>query len=109
MMACFPGLSIATVIERLHCPDSANRLAAVDRLERFRAKAWPAVPALIDALQDNNLLVRKMAALALSDIGEAARAAAEIGPTEALPTMEQAHLDFNEGVRRATVEDMQTA
>jgi HEAT repeat protein len=74
MMAYFPGLSIATVIERLHGSASAHRLATVDKLAQFRAKALPAVPALIDALQDHNLLVRKMAALALSDIGEAARA-----------------------------------
>ncbi len=70
--------------------EPARRLEAAAALGRLRRRARSAVPQLAAALKDANVLVRKMAALALGDIGAAAGVAAL---TEALN-------DGEESVRR---------
>jgi HEAT repeat protein len=58
---------IGTWIEELRHADAARRLQAAAHLTRVGAAA--AVPALIDCLHDENVHVRKLAALGLGEIG----------------------------------------
>jgi HEAT repeat protein len=51
--------------------DAANALASAG------AKAAPAIPALIEALQDSDPLVRRLSAYALGQIGPAAKEAVQ--------------------------------
>jgi HEAT repeat protein len=60
-------------------PVAAARLQAVEALETMGPAAGPAVPELIQALRDPNLLVRWAAARALGKIGPE-QAAAAVGP-----------------------------
>jgi HEAT repeat protein len=111
-------------IRQLNHSDATVRLQAAAALAQKREKAAPVVAALVEALNDENLHVRKLAALALGDVGPAAQSAipalvntllhdheasvrrraaialGEIGAEEAIPALLQASQDSNETVRR---------
>jgi HEAT repeat protein len=74
----------------LRHPDAARRLQAAANL--CRVGAAEAVPGLIDCLHDENVHVRKMAALGLGEIGE------PIGLV--VPVLVQALADADAGVQR---------
>jgi HEAT repeat protein len=88
------GPELATFIDEciadLMSPDTEERLEAAACLGRLRRKARPAVPALVLRLKDPEVIVRKMAILALGDIGA----------PDAIPALRDALHDANESVRR---------
>jgi HEAT repeat protein len=77
-------------IGQLRHPDAARRLHAASHL--CRVGAVEAVPGLIDCLHDENVHVRKMAALGLGEIGE------PVGLV--VPVLVQALADADAGVQR---------
>src|SRR3954470_10300000 len=83
-------LPLPELVRRLKHPDTADRRAAAAALGRLGPKAGPAVPALAEALSDEDLYVRRLAALALGDIGAGG----------AVPALIEALGDEDEGARR---------
>jgi HEAT repeat protein len=69
------GKSTADWIDQLHAKDSAQRLHAVKALTRRPAEAEVVVPALAEALKDEDTFVRRDAAKALGEMGPAAKPA----------------------------------
>ncbi len=121
---------VADLIRRLQSADPRARLNAATVLGRMGPRALEAAPALVAALRDDNVHLRKMAALALGDLGaveavppliealrdpdaavrrRAAVALGELGPWAqgALPALRLALQDADEGVRRAATHALQ--
>ena len=67
--------AVIPLLEDLKGVDVSARIAALMALRELGAVAWPAIPALIDALSDPIVGVRKGAASALGGIGPAAESA----------------------------------
>jgi hypothetical protein len=88
--------STADWIDQLHAKDSAQRLHAVKALARRTAEAEVVVPALAEALKDEDTFVRRDAARALGDLGPSAR--------PALPALLVALRDKDGAVRKAAGE-----
>ena len=65
-------LTLESLSEALHSSDPSVRLDAIGSLGCLGCKARRAVPALLDALKDDSVAVRKQAALALGEIGSRA-------------------------------------
>ncbi len=118
------GCTVARLSRRLRASHSEVRLTAAACLGQLGKKNQQAVLALMVALKDDNVHVRKMAALALGDVGPSARMAVpflretlekdrevgvrrravialgEIGGEESLRALKTAaNLDPDEGVR----------
>src|SRR3954451_24871524 len=83
-------LPLPELVKPLKHPAPAVRLDAAAALGRLGPKAGPAVPALAEALSDEDLYVRRLVPLALGDIGAGA----------AVPGLIEALGDEDEGVRR---------
>jgi HEAT repeat protein len=62
-------LTLESLSEALQSSDPSVRLDAITSLGRLGRKARRAVPALVEALKDHSVPVRKLAALALGEIG----------------------------------------
>jgi len=62
-------VTLESLNEALHSSDPGVRLDAIGSLGCLGCKARRAVPALVEALKDRSIPVRKMAALALGEIG----------------------------------------
>jgi HEAT repeat protein len=88
--------STADLIDQLHAKDSAQRLHAVKDLAGRPGEAEVVVPALAEALKDEETFVRRDAAKALGEIGPAAK--------PALPTLLVALRDKHPAVRKAVAE-----
>ena len=87
-------LDIGQQAERLKgAADPAERRKAAEALGQLGAGAYPAVPALIEALRDADAAVRRSAAQALSRMGPQADAA--------VPALTAALADPNQGVRQS--------
>jgi HEAT repeats len=86
-----PMLELGSQTKLLTAPDAAERRRAATALGKLGAAASPAVPALVEALADDNAAVRQAAARALGEIGPEASAAA--------PALTRALGDPNTGVR----------
>lgn len=80
---------LAWVLKQLKDKSAAKRVSAAGELVSL--KAVEAIPALIEALQDREMLVRYNAAAALSNLGESAKAAA--------PALKQGLSDKDASVR----------
>ena len=65
-------------MQQLQDPDAKARVGAASALARLGPKAAPAVPLLIEALNDQNKLVRTQSIAALGKIGPAAAAAVPV-------------------------------
>jgi HEAT repeat protein len=76
-------LSLPNLIAGLKCADWAERFCAAFTLGHLGATAKPAVPALIETLTDDDLHIRKAAALALGKFGPGA-VEAKVGRTSYL-------------------------
>jgi HEAT repeat protein len=87
------GNSTAKWVEVLRRGDPAQKLHAVRALESRGTEADLVVPALAEALRDENAFVRRDAAAALGKIGPDARAA--------LPALLALRRDRERGVRQA--------
>jgi HEAT repeat protein len=85
--------STTKLIENLKSSDTLTRLKAVRTLPQRQAEAAQVVPALIEALDDEDDDIRRGAALGLGTFGEKAR--------EAIPTLETKLNDEDPGVRKA--------
>jgi len=83
-------LTIEKLIANLKAPHQVIRIHAATILGSMGADAAPAVSALIDLLQTENVHDRKLAALTLGEIGPAAE--------EAIPALFIAVDDDDEGV-----------
>ncbi|HEY7424729.1 MAG TPA: HEAT repeat domain-containing protein [Gemmataceae bacterium] len=80
-------------IEQLKSPESLRRLEAVHTLQERKGEAAEIIPALMEALQDENTHVRRDVARALGSFGEEAK--------NAVPALQTALRDREPGVRRA--------
>jgi HEAT repeat protein len=74
-------LTVASLSQAVQSPDLGVRLQAIGSLGCMGRKSKQAVPSLIGALKDQSSSVRKLAALALGEIGSKA---ATVGLQEAL-------------------------
>jgi HEAT repeat protein len=88
--------SLSVLIDRLQSPKRFLRLDAAAALGRLGTKAGKAVPALIQTLKDADVHVRKLAALALGDIGPDAMVAVAM---VAVPALTEACQDRDGAVR----------
>src|SRR5262249_17238877 len=88
--------STADWIDQLHAKDSAQRLHAVKALACRPAEAEVIVPALAEALKDEDTFVRRDAAKALGEIGPPAK--------PALPALLLALKDKHTAVRKEAAE-----
>jgi HEAT repeat protein len=86
----------AAWIEQMQSKDSAERLHAIKALERKKSDAATVIPALTQALNDEDPFVRRDAARALGKFGREAR--------PALPALRRMMRDHNAGVCRAAEE-----
>ena len=86
----FQGLPLSSLIADLKAPAPMTRNAAAYSIAGIGPAAVAAVPALIEALSDDNAAVRFPVCVALREIGPAASAA--------LPALEQALDDRNDDV-----------
>jgi HEAT repeat protein len=89
--------STGELIAQLHAKDSADRLHAVKALGERPRHAERSVPALIEALKDEDAFVRRDAAYALGRFGADAKAA-----SQALAAT--ARQDKNSHVRKAAAD-----
>ena len=80
-------------IEQLQSPESLRRIEAVHALQERKGEAAQIVPALIEALKDENTHVRRESARALGSFGAEAR--------NAVPALQTALRDREPSVRRA--------
>jgi hypothetical protein len=87
-----PHSAIEKRIEELGSESSYDRFCAADALGWMGPEAKAAVPALANALKDQDILVRAAAAEALGKMGPAAKAA--------VPALNEALQDDSEAVRR---------
>ena len=85
--------STAGLIEKLKAPEAGTRLIAARNLGQRPAEAAQVVPALAEALMDEDEEVRKAAAFSLGALGERAR--------EAVPALREAQRDRAADVRKA--------
>ncbi len=83
-------LSLDKLIANLHAAHQVIRIHAATVLGSMGDAAAPAVPALLELLQADNVHDRKLAALTLGEIGPAAE--------EAIPALFAAVDDEDEGV-----------
>jgi len=74
----YEGRSLSYWMQQLQVPDAKARVGAASALARLGPKAAPAVPLLIEALNDQNKLVRTQSIAALGKIGPAAAAAVPV-------------------------------
>jgi HEAT repeat protein len=88
--------STSAWVAQLQSKDSAERLHAIKALERKKSDAATIVPALTQALDDEDPFVRRDAAKALGRFGREARSA--------LPTLTRLLRDQNAGVRKSAEE-----
>jgi HEAT repeat protein len=88
--------STADLLNQLHAKESAQRLHAVNELARRAGEAEVVVPALAEALKDEDSFVRRDAARALGELGPAAK--------PALPGLVLALRDQHAAVRKAATE-----
>ena len=88
--------STAEWIDQLHAKDSAERLHAVQALARRPGEAAVVVPALAEALTDEDTFVRRDAAKALGAFGPAAK--------PALPALLVSLRDKHAAVRKAVAD-----
>ena len=65
-------LTLESLSEALQSLDQTVRLDAIGSLGCLGCKARRAVPALVEALKDDSVVVRKLTALALGEIGSRA-------------------------------------
>jgi len=65
-------LTLESLSEAIQSPDQTVRLDAISSLGCLGRKAKRAVPILVEALKDDSVAVRKLAALALGEIGSRA-------------------------------------
>jgi HEAT repeat protein len=80
-------------IAKLKAPQSMTRIQAIHTLLERKSEAEQVVPALIEALQDENVYVRRDAARALGSFGEQAK--------PAIPALQAALKDRESSVRSA--------
>jgi HEAT repeat protein len=92
LSGCGKG-STAYWLEQLHSPNAALRLKAVRILPERKADAAQVIPALIEALQDEDEDVRRGAAFGLGAFGEEA--------TAAVPALQACLRDPHATVRKA--------
>jgi hypothetical protein len=85
--------STSELMQDLKSPQGAQRIAAVRLLPQRKGDAAQVVPALIEALKDNNDDVRWSAAIGLGYFGGKA--------TDAIPALETAQHDSDARVREA--------
>jgi HEAT repeat protein len=85
--------STAHWIGQLKAEDSRTRIQAIHTLQERKADAEEVVPALTEALNDENTYVRRDAARALGSFGAAAAGA--------IPTLQTARRDREPSVRKA--------
>jgi HEAT repeat protein len=85
--------STAHWIEQLQSPESLRRIEAVHTLQERKGEAAQIVPALIEALKDENAHVRRESARALGSFGTEAQ--------NAIPALQTALRDHEPSVRRA--------
>ncbi len=85
--------STADWIAKLKSPEPLTRIQAVHTLLERKGEAEQVVPALIEALQDENVYVRRDAARALGSFGEQAK--------PAVPALQTAQRDREASVRSA--------
>lgn len=85
--------STADWIAKLKSPEPLTRIQAVHTLLERKGEAEQVVPALIEALQDENVYVRRDAARALGAFGEQAKSA--------IPALQAAQRDQEASVRSA--------
>jgi hypothetical protein len=90
---CGKKKSTSELIGNLKSSDDRDRLIAVRLLADHKDDAAEVVPALIEALQDNEADIRLSAALGLGSFGESAR--------DAVPALQAAQRDHDARVRRA--------
>jgi HEAT repeat protein len=127
--------TVADCILFLKSPDASERVQAAADLAVLGSKAWKAMSALTASLDDPELNVRRLAVLALGEIGAAAAGAVprliellnstdnknvrrraavalgEIGDTRAIAALRQALKDNDEGVRKmaaAALDDLRS-
>jgi len=80
-------------IEQLKAPESIARIQAIHTLQERKSEAETIVPALSEALKDENIYVRRDAARALGSFGEEAKSA--------IPALQDALRDREASVRTA--------
>jgi HEAT repeat protein len=85
--------STTALIAELKAPDTLTRLKAVRTLPERKEEAAQVVPALIEALKDEESEIRRGAALGLGTFGADANSA--------IPALEAAQGDRDPGVRKA--------
>jgi HEAT repeat protein len=90
------GRSTGDWVEQLNSKDGAQRLHAIRALSDRPADAAVVVPALSEALKDNDPFIRRDAAQALAKLGPSARAA--------VPALQPLLRDRNQHVRKAVSE-----
>ena len=70
-----PGADLGYWLQCLRVPDPSQRLHAATVLGLMGERAQGAVPALVDAMRDEDARVRRMVTVALGEIGPASRTA----------------------------------
>jgi HEAT repeat protein len=95
---CGGSKSTGELIESAKAKDSADRTRAVQQLADRKGNADTVIPALVQALQDEDAFVRRDAARALGRLGPAASTAA--------PALRGATRDKNLHVRQAATDSL---
>ncbi len=90
------GKSTGDLVEQLHARDSSQRLHAIRDLEARTSETEVVVPALSEALRDQDVFVRRDAALALGRLGP--------GASDAVPYLLPALKDRDRAVRKAAAQ-----
>jgi HEAT repeat protein len=96
LAGCARKPSTTELVAQAKEPDGSTRLQAVRALSTSMKEADAIVPALAEALKDQNHYVRRDAARALRNYGAEARSA--------VPALLTAARDSDSGVRRAAVD-----
>ena len=99
VMGCGKEKTTADWITQLHDKDSARRLEAVKELEKRETELEAVVPALIEALKDENSYVRRDSATALGNLGS--------GAASAISALRVAQQDRERSVRKAASDALQ--
>ncbi|HEY7155618.1 MAG TPA: HEAT repeat domain-containing protein [Gemmataceae bacterium] len=99
LLAGCGGKATTEWVAQLRDKDSAQRLRAIKALGEKRSEPDTVVPALAQALSDENAFVRRDAARALGRFGPAA--------LSAVPDLRVAAKDRNQHVRQAATEALQ--